>query len=122
MVEDDLNDLKSQIVLLVAVESRKIFSEEIAKHVADWRERDSKTWRAISDLQSVATRLETMADYSEQRQEKGEIAQHLTDSRITDLRIEWAKEAGRMGAFAGIVSAIIVTVAIQLILPVIGAS
>lgn len=100
---------------VAAQEARGVFAEEIASVVSDWKNADARAWNAIGQLQTIAARLETIAEYQEKEQRDTREAQARVSERVSDLRLEWAREAGKMGALGGVISSVIVAVIIQLI-------
>lgn len=116
MEHSDRVEIETLVRSLVAAEARAVAHEEIVKHMTDLQDREAKTWKAISDLQAVVTRLETIASYQENRHKDVELSQKETEQAVHEMRVEQAKEAGKMGAIAGITSSVIVAVIIQLAL------
>lgn len=112
----DENAVEALARRVAIVEARQVVQAELDRRDADNREQSQKTWKAISDLQTITTRMETVVDYQEGRQKEAEASQKQTDQTLVELRLEQAREAGKMGAIAGITSSVIVSVIIQLAL------
>ena len=114
---DDVQ-IESLVRRIVSVEAREIVREELNRVTADSQAREAKTWKAISDLQTITTRLETVVHYHEDRQKDTEGAHRKTQQEINHMKVVQAREAGKMGAIAGITSSVIVAIIIQLALAV----